>query len=154
MLLRPLIYLLLLVTIGCKSQDKGKKAVSLTSQEQPELMLILTDNYGGTEMPDFRVIRDMKSLRQFFVQVNKTRKPGIPVPEIDFEQEMVVLYCTGKTTNASIPGLYLKEDLPGQKVIGLRRESVKQKSGNEALMMPFSLYKLPLTDKEIVLKKE
>ena len=153
-MLRPLVYLLLLVALGCKSQEKGKKAATLTSQEQPELTLLLSDNYGGTEMPDFRVIRDMKSLRQFFVQVNKTRKPGIPVPEIDFEQEMVLLYCTGKTTNASVPGLYLEEDLPDQMVIGLKRESVKQKSGNEALMMPFSLYKVPLNDKEIVLNKE
>ncbi|MBT8205515.1 MAG: hypothetical protein KJO20_09095 [Eudoraea sp.] len=148
-------FILCLLTLGaCKSQEKGTEAAMQPSEQNQELTLILSDNYGGSEYVDFQVIRDMKTLRQFFIQVNKTRKPGLPVPDIDFSKEIVLLHCPGKMGDVSASGLYIMEDSSEKIVLATKEGKVKQKIGNEALIMPFSLYKLPLTEKEIVFKKE
>ncbi|MBT8322529.1 MAG: hypothetical protein KJO94_03535 [Eudoraea sp.] len=149
------LFVFCLLTIGaCKSQEKGAEAAMEPSEQNQELTLILSDNYGGSEHVDFQVIRDMKTLRQFFIQVNKTRKPGLPVPDIDFSKEMVLLHCPGKMGHVSASGLYIMDDSSEKIVLASKEGNIKQKAGNEALTMPFSLYKLPLTEKEIVFKKE
>ena len=147
--------ILCLLTIGaCKSQEKGKGIAGQEGKQDLELTLVLSDNYGGSEYADFQVIRDMKTLRQFFIQVNKTRKPGIPVPNIDFSKDLVLLHCPGKMRNLPVSGLYIKDNATEKIVLASKRENLKQKVGYEAITMPFSLYTIPLTEKEIVFNKE
>ena len=144
-------FIICMLTIGaCKSQEKGKEAAVQVNEQGQKLNLVLADNYGGSEKADFRVIRDMKTLRQFFVQVNKTRKPGLPVPDIDFSKELVLLHCPGKVRNNWSPGLYIKDDSSEKIVLTSKEADVKQKVGNEPITMPFSLYTIPLTEREIV----
>ena len=153
-MIRGLIVVLLFIGIGCKSQDKGKANDSAKALQSQGITLLMTDNYGGSEEADFQVIRDMKSLRQFFSQVNKTRKPGLPVPEVDFSKEMLILHCPGKQLNGWKPDLVITENTAAKMVFAMAQSMGKQKQEQGALTMPFSLYKLPLTEKEIVLQKE
>ena len=153
-MIRGLLMMLLLLGLACKSQEKSKMSESQQTTQSSDLILLAADNYGGSENADFRVIRDMKTLRQFFGQVNKTRKPGLPVPEVDFSREIVILHCPGKMFNGDTSRLIIKENTPGQLVLTREGVEVKQKKENGALTMPFSLYKLPLTEKEIILQKE
>ena len=153
-MIRRLLLLLLFMGLACKSQEKGKVNAMSEGEQSKPLTLLVSDNYGGTEHADFQVIRDMKTLRRFFARVNMTRKPGLPVPEVDFTKELVILHCPGKMMNGSPQNLIIQEETPGQLVFIMERSKVKQKAGNAALTMPFSLYKLPLTDKEIILQKE
>ncbi|MBT8223189.1 MAG: hypothetical protein KJN96_08485, partial [Eudoraea sp.] len=128
-------FILCLLTLGaCKSQEKGTEAAMQPSEQNQELTLILSDNYGGSEYVDFQVIRDMKTLRQFFIQVNKTRKPGLPVPDIDFSKEIVLLHCPGKMGDASASGLFIMDDSSEKIVLATKEGKVKQKIGNEALI--------------------
>ena len=50
--------------------------------------------------------------------------------------------------------LLAKETTADKMVFALENIKGKQKTGIEALTIPFSLYKLPLTEKEITLQKE
>ncbi len=148
-------FILCMLTIGaCKSQEKGKAAAMEQSEQVQELTLVLSDNYGGSEYADFQVIRDMKTLRQFFIQVNKTRKPGLPVPDIDFTKELVLLHCPGKMRDKSATELFIMDDSSEKILLSTKEANIKQKVGNEALTMPFSLYTIPLTEKEIVFQIE
>ncbi|WP_297690901.1 hypothetical protein [uncultured Eudoraea sp.] len=117
-------------------------------------MLVLSDNYGGTETEQLMVIRDNKALKNFFTKVNMTRKPGLPVPEIDFDKEMVVIYCNGKTTDVNTPVLNRVQDKDDKIVFSRVTDSNQKKDVSTAVLMPFHLYKMPLTEKEIILVKE
>ena len=151
---RALFLTLLLLGLGCKSQEKGKTEDAADRVQSQELTLLVADNYGGSEVPHFQVIRDMKTLELFFGQVNKTRKPALPVPQVDFSKELVILHCPGKRMNGGTPGLMIQENTPEKIVFVQEDKELEQKAGIEALTMPFSLYKLPLTGKEISFVKE
>ncbi|MCE2612463.1 hypothetical protein LVD13_05715 [Flavobacteriaceae bacterium D16] len=153
-MIRRLLLLVLFIGLACKSQDKGKVNAMSEGEQEQGLTLLVSDNYGGSEYADFQVIRDMKTLRRFFARVNMTRKPGLPVPEVDFTKELVILHCPGKMMNGGTPLLMIKENRASKMILTLEHTRDKQKSGIEALTMPFSLYKIPLTEKEIVLQKE
>lgn len=148
-MIRYLLLVLVLMGQGCKGQEK----VGGDTKENT-LTLLLRDNYGGSESQDFRVIRDTKTLRQFIVQVNKTRKPGLPVPIVDFSKELVVLYCPGSMVSSGAYELYIREDSSEKVVFSVKAHKGEQKVGNQAIIMPFSLYTIPFTEREILLQKE
>ena len=153
-MIRGLLIILLFIGSACKSQEKSNAKDSLESGNSLELTLLVTDNYGGSESADFQVIRDMKTLEKFFAHVNKTRKPGLPVPQVNFDQDILILYCPGQRMRGGTPGLIMKENMP-QKIVFMQEVmDPEKKMGIEALTMPFSLYKLPLTEKELVFEKE
>ncbi|NNL02009.1 MAG: hypothetical protein HKP39_07020 [Eudoraea sp.] len=152
--MKTLILALMILAGACGSQkDKFKDTNYQASTENP-LMLVLSDNYGGTETEQLMVIRDNKALKKFFTKINMTRKPGLPVPEIDFNKEMVVVYCNGKTTNINTPVLNRVEDKDDKMVFSRGTDSNQKKDVSTAVLMPFYLYKMPLTEKEIILVKE
>ena len=153
-MIRALLFMLLFMGLACKSQEKSNVNDNTDSVKSLQPTLLLSDNYGGSEDADFQVIRDKKKLILFFAQVNKTRKPGLPVPDVDFSKEIVILYCPGKRMNGGTPKLTIKENTTERIVFGLDDSEIEQKAGIEALTMPFSLYKLPLTEREIILQKE
>ena len=152
--MRTIILGLLMLAGTCGSQkDKTSDMNYQVSAENP-LMLVLSDNYGGTETEELLVIRVYKTLRKFFTKVNMTRKPGLPVPEIDFNKEMVVVYCSGKTTDTDTPELKRMEDRDNKMVFARVIAANQKKDTPTAVLMPFHLYKMPLTEKEISLSKE
>ena len=120
------IFLGILMLAGtCGSQKDKTSDTNYQVSTENQLMLVLSDNYGGTETEELLVIRDYKALNMFFTKVNMTRKPGLPVPEIDFN----------------------RSDRPAP-------DSNQKKDVSTAVLMPFHLYKMPLTEKEISLSKE
>ncbi len=135
----------------CGSQKDKVKDINYQELGNNPLTLILSDNYGGAESEQLLVIRDNKALKRFFTKVNMTRKPGLQIPEIDFNTEMVVIYCNGKTTDMNTPILARMEDKDDKMIFARKPESNQKKGSSTAVLMPFYLYKMPLTEKEIML---
>ena len=148
--MKYLTLLIIILTLGCKSKQDGLQKSGRTESVSEELTLVLSDNYGGAEQQEIQVIRTKGALKSFFTELNKTRKPGIPVPKIDFTKEMVVIYCSGKTSNAEIPGLYMVSESDDKLTLGVKKQN-NQESTSSAILVPFGLYKMALTDKEVVL---
>lgn len=119
--------------------------------EKQELKLLLSDNYGGTELPGIQVIRDPETLKRFFFKINKTRKPGIPIPEIDFDTQTVVVFCSGRTQGGGMPSLTIRGETDQEILLGVLGQGEERTSAT-ALTLPFGLYTLPVTDKEIILE--
>ena len=94
--MKTLILGLLILAGTCGSQKDKDKNTNYQELDDNPLTLILSDNYGGSETEQLLVLRDQKALKNFFTKVNMTRKPGLKIPEIDFNTEMVVIYCNGK----------------------------------------------------------
>lgn len=149
--MKTLLLGLLILAGTCGSQKDKVSDINRQEMGDNPLTLVLSDNHGGSEMEQLTVIRDNKALKSFFSKVNMTRKPGLQIPEIDFNTEMVVIYCNGRTYDTGTPVLNKMEDKGDKMTFGRIPESEQEKDPSTALLMPFHLYKMPLTDKEIVL---
>ncbi len=86
------------IILSCNGQKKAaldngddKKAGS------EKLTLLLADNYSGSEVEETMIIKDAKALQRFYSKINRTRKPGLPVPDVDFTKEMILVHCSGET---------------------------------------------------------
>ncbi len=148
--MKTLILGLLILTGTCGSQKDKVKDANYQELDDNPLTLILSDNYGGTDTEQLMVLRDNKALKSFFSKVNMTRKPGLQIPEIDFSTEIVVIYCNGKTTDTPTLRIRGVQEEDNQMILDIEKTK-DNKSPSTAILMPFHLYKMPLTEKEIML---
>ena len=147
------IAVLLFTLMSCKSQKTDQAADGFSGQESQGLTLVMSDNYGGTEAEEIQVIRSQGGLDKFFLQVNRTRKPGLTPPEVDFKQNLVIVYCSGKTSQQQLPALYVTEDQEKGMVLSKNYSEVSDNQEGNSVLMPFGLYIMPLTEKDISLQK-
>ena len=139
----------------------GQKKVVLNNESEvngsgEKLTLLLQDNYSGTDVAETLIIKDIKALKSFYSKINRTRKPGIPVPEVNFTKEMILIHCSGEQTNGKHALLSVMEENEKEVIIGISTsvEKLEKSGASSALISPFSVYKMPLTQKEITIKKE
>jgi len=135
--------------ISCNGQ---KKVTRNNGEFKKELSLVIKDNYSGITTPEIQIIKEPKTLKSFFLQINKTRKPRLAVPKIDFTKEMIIILCRGEQQKGIISKLVLQKEQETKLFIKVKEEISKEKS--TAITTPFYLYKMPLADKEIVFEKE
>lgn len=137
----------LFLFVACNGQKKA------TMQNEAEtnagLQLIVSDDHSGAEVSETMVIRDAKALKSFFSKINMTRKPGLPVPDVNFEKDMIIITCTGERNDGALPTLLVKKETTSQMVLFTSLQTDK-KNTSHAITSPFSIYKMPLTDKEII----
>jgi|GEM_PF-328411 len=136
--------------VSCNGQKRVSEETHNGSNMAYRLTLLLEDDYSGTETEQTLIIRNEKELREFFVNVNKTRKPGIPVPEVDFSKKTVLIYCAGEKESRTLPELFVKdvtkEDIVIAPVFG--KEPIKPTS--RATVSPFRMYTISTTGKKII----
>lgn len=116
-----------------------------------DLTLVVSDSYSGMETPETLIIKDAKSLTKFYSLINRTRKPGLPVPNIDFSKEMIIVRCGGTIREGTTPELYVKDRTEEQITLGIHTSS--SVAGSTAVTTPFSLYKMPLSKAEVVVEE-
>ncbi|WP_211018455.1 hypothetical protein [Maribacter sp. MMG018] len=128
--------------VSCKSQDQIKSANTDTMQ----LTLLIEDNYSGQDEEEFLTINDQNELEKFFGKVNRTRKPGLPIPEVDFKKEMVIVWCGGNKDSSK---LRLSVKNTTDQSIFLKKERMTLSNLKGAVITPFVMYKLPKTQKVV-----
>lgn len=144
--------LILLLIFACRGQMVEATSKSESKADSVSMDLIQEDLYGGSQEKTLEVFKDQESLKKFYAQLNKSRKPGLRAPSVDFDEVMLLLYCPGNTTeilDMEAASLLIKEENlefqpPAQ---------ANQEFTNSALLQPFYLYKLPLDERQIVLKE-
>lgn len=148
--MKTAVFFLLLIFATCNAQKS--RGDSDTEKEGQDADLGVTfvagDAYSGTEMAETFTITDTKGLKKFYSRINRTRKPGLPVPNIDFSKEMVIVRCSGTTDNDATPNIYILEVTADEIVLGITE--IKEKSSTSAITTPFAVYRMANTDKEVV----
>ena len=143
------------IILSCNGQKKAAmKDKNDMNVGNEKLTLLLQDNYSGTDVAETLVIKDAKALKSFYSKINRTRKPGLPVPEVDFTKEMILVHCSGEQTNGKHALLSVEEENEKEVIISTSLEKSKKSSTSSALISPFSVYKMPLTSKEISFKAQ
>lgn len=143
---------LLLVCLSCKSQKKG----NLNNEEKVQMekpILVMEDSFSNIDSSQISIITDQKALQKFFVQVNKTRKPGLPVPEVDFSKEMLILICAGEQQGTYEPNVSILEPDDENLTINVERK-LPSDSLETAISTPFFLYKMPISEKKVTIRKQ
>jgi len=139
--------LLLICLLSCKAQ-------SLYGEKMEDLILIAQDGYSGISEYETSVIKDKKSLNKFYAQINKTRKPGLPAPTVDFSKEMLLVVCLGEIQGQRDPMLSQIEQTDDVLSIAVELSTIKKSTENsQVISYPFYVYKMPLVSKEISFKK-
>jgi len=138
--------------LSCKAQKEGYSPVG---EEMENMVLVDHDDFTNIEAFDARVIKDGKSLRKFYSEINKTRKPGLPVPIVDFSKETVILVCLGEQRGRKTPVLSKLKETEEEisMAVEIFDEQQKDEITIQPLYFPFYLYKIPLVDKKIAIQK-
>ena len=77
---------------ACKSHNPLNDA----DLDRNGIELIVQENYSGFDDEQFFIIKSQDDLHSFYGRVNRTRKPGLTPPVIDFNKEMILVWCAGK----------------------------------------------------------
>ena len=142
--------------MSCKGQKKASMEITASSQSELDssLVLLLQDDYSGFVSAETMLIRDQKRLQRFYAILNKTRKPGLALPEVDFSKEMIVVQCSGEQNYMGMPILSLSRETDTEVVLTVTIDRKVKDTSLTVRTNPFCIYKMPRTDKEIVVEKE
>jgi len=148
---RILLFLAFVSLISCKAQKEVNKPVGENIQG---MVLVDYNNFSGILKDSTMIIRDNKSLRKFYSEINKTRKPGLPVPIIDFSKDMAIVICLGEQQSERSVSLSKVKESETDLTIAFALTDVppKKETDKTLIYYPFYLYKLPLVDKSIHLQ--
>ena len=131
---------------SCKSTAQG----DLQESNEMGMELILNENYSGFEQEEYILIKNQKDLNAFYGKINRTRKPGLTPPSIDFNSEMILIWC-GDSTASNYADLKLNEKVDNLQIHKLKTTASKEE--NNFIVSPFSVYKLPLSTKTLKIMK-
>lgn len=144
--------LILFVLFSCSAQKiSTTSSFSENNSNSSVLELLLNDNYSGLKSPQILILKEPSTLQDFYSQINKTRKPGIAIPAIDFNKEMVIIYCSGEhLANTSTK---IAIDSENKEQVVFKVITSKTAIESTVLTSPFSVYKLNRTSKEFKFKR-
>ncbi len=150
--MRIAILSVLLLCLGCKAQNEAVAIKKDMQADQDVLKPLLQDDNSGVEHQETLILKDAKSLKSFFSQINKTRKPGIAVPDIDFSKELVVVYCSGIRNDGAKP--FLKKSRENETELVFEALHSMPEKKVSYISSPFTLYIMPLTEKAILFETD
>tara|TARA_R110002050_G_scaffold268728_1_gene410889 strand:+ start:894 stop:1364 length:471 start_codon:yes stop_codon:yes gene_type:complete len=141
---KNLIFLALILSIqlnACKSSVTS----SLLNSNEMGIQNILNENYSGFEEEEYFLIRNQEALNTFYGKINRTRKPGLVPPVVDFSQNMLLVWC-GDSKTSNYIDLEINEYADSLVVHKLKSKTEKQ---NNLIVSPFSIFQLRLSSKSL-----
>lgn len=144
-----------LVLVSCNGQ---KKAIIESDEsnskiiETNNLVLLLQEPDSSFDTEETMIIKDAKRLKSFYSKINMTRKPGIPIPDIDFSKEMIVIQCSGAVNQDGLPVLLISKETDVEIILSSDFQKNASEETSIAVANPFCIYKMPLTEKNIVIE--
>lgn len=143
-----------IIVLVCLASCKAQKETQLQSGENDEMILIAHDAFSGITEYETMVVRDVKSLSKFYATINKTRKPGLPVPAIDFTKDILVVMCLGEQKGEPTPLLAKSEQESDIMItVSLSESNDLENKENNIISFPFYIYKLSHTSKKVTIQK-
>ncbi|HEA22228.1 hypothetical protein LCGC14_1718400 [marine sediment metagenome] len=151
--MKKIAFVLSLFFATCTAQKTkvDSTKINVLQNNNPNLSFVAGDAYSGREEAETLIIRDRKSLQKFYSYINRTRKPGMTVPNIDFSNEVAIIRCSGVSEGETLPELYVRDIKSDSIILGVK--DIDTKSSSDAITTPFALYKLPDTERVVAIKE-
>ncbi|TMM53806.1 hypothetical protein FEE95_18075 [Maribacter algarum] len=145
----------LFVLASCNGQKKAsmKDSSSGSKPANSKMVLLVQDEYGGFDVEETMIIKDEKRLKSLYAKINRTRKPGLPLPIIDFSKEMVIFHCVGEQNFDGLPVLTFNAETEKQVILNsdMHRDSKENLTSIRTNL--FCIYKIPITKKEVLVER-
>ncbi|WP_197505861.1 protease complex subunit PrcB family protein [Urechidicola croceus] len=152
-------YLLFFFTLTIASCNAKKESVQNVTNDttvmknQMKIEVLAEGSHGGYETSKYIIIKEEKTLREVFTKVNMIRRPGFPIPKIDFENEMVIALFMGQKNNGGY-GISVKNIVDTDDSIEIQIKEVEPEGMTTMVIcQPFYFCKIPKSDKNVVFKK-
>lgn len=137
---------MVIILFGCSS------AKQKSIQQEITFEVLLEGTHGGYKDAEFMVIDNSKDLKQIYTHLNKIRKPGFPIPKINFEKELVLALFMGEKSSGGYTILISEIEEVKDKVHVFIKKTKPEGMAATVITRPFYFCKIPKTDKEIVFK--
>ena len=126
-------------------------------QDSQEFTVILQEAYGGLESEENRVITNGKGLQEAYAIINRFRRPGLPVPEIDFNKYIVVAIFLGERNTGGYSAEVSSISLDKNDLVVHVKENRPDPDKNHvtAICQPFCFIKIPKPEdkQDVVFRK-
>ena len=76
-------------TEDVNSKPTAKKNIMKDKKEVQNFELLLQESHGGYKEQRLLIVNDQKQLTDVYMKLNQIRKPGIPIPAVDFEKNTI-----------------------------------------------------------------
>lgn len=150
MLLRSsthIILILFLSLLNCKGTSH-KTTTSDNEKTTMDYEILLQDSHSNfAELTTFKITNTQR-LQQVFNTINSTRKPGFPIPNVDFSNYDVAFFTTGELPTGGHT-ISVSEVIKGNDVIDIILEQTSPGPGEFAIMVitaPFIIIKFEKTE--------
>lgn len=145
-LISSFIFISIVVT-SCATQNKNLK-------KEVQLDLIESHSQGGFKTEQYNIVTNPIELQSLYTQLNLSRKPGLPLPNVDFNNESLIAIFMGQKMSG---GFSIKID--SIKRINKTRVEIKLKETNPkdmasmAITSPFVIYKVSIPNVTVNIKE-
>lgn len=143
---KPIVFLMITSMFGSLS-CQGVKATADRNTNNEEFQLLVQESYSGFEEERLFLIKDRSALGSFYGIINRTRKPGLVPPDVDFNEEMLLVWCGGETASSA---LELKISSTEKQLKVQKIDPKKTSPESRTLVRPFRIYAVPLSSKTLV----
>jgi len=143
-----------LILVSCNSQKKVSEVDEeiTTNKTNNRLELLVQESDSDFESSETQIIRDNKRLKSFYTKINMTRKPGLPVPEVDFTKDLIIVQCSGNQKGIREAELIFKEESDTEIILYSKIVKTTDKATANYVTSPFCIYKMPLTNKNVIVE--
>lgn len=138
--------------MSCNSQKSPSKSDG--DIDSFHIEMLEKESVGGYENSKYLVVKDQEMLEVIYGKVNIIRKPGLTIPKIDWENEMVIaLFMGQKNSGGYSITLHQASLLDNGKIEYLIKETKPQGMVTTMITQPFYFCKVQRTNKEVLFKK-
>lgn len=139
---------------GGAKQQNGAMEANQNNQKKPLFEVLVQHSHGGYEQPQIKIIKEPKALQEVYAKINMTRRPGFPIPDVDFDKEMIIgLYMGEKNYGGYSISIDNVEETKKELIIFVKESTPEGMMATTVICQPFCIVKMPATKKEIVFKK-
>ena len=123
-------------------------------KQETKMEVLANESHGGYETSKYLVIKNQEALQEVYGKVNMIRRPGLPIPKIDWKNEMVIALFMGQKNSGGYSIIVDKiTSLNNDTVEFLLKETKPEGMATTVICQPFYFCKVQRTDKEVIFKK-
>lgn len=135
-LIKNTLFIYCLCLISCSAQKTTSTNYSAISFKQ-----ITSQSHGGFNEEQYLVIKTIEDLKKVYTQINLFRKPGLPLPPVNFDNECIIALFMGQKKSGGyqiqIDSIKIKKDDSIEISV---KETTPQGIASMAITQPFSIY--------------
>lgn len=119
------------ISCNCTKKSTAKSDATMQNEKQKSsketsFKVLLDNDHSNIKEKKYLVIKDADALKAIYAKINMTRRPGLPIPNINFNKEMVIGICLGEKSNAGYKISIEKiEDVNGETIVLYRENPPK-----------------------------